>query len=229
MKKIILIALGVLTFVSVNAQDSTATVRPLPTPPSPAQRVQRTVQQPVQTTTIAQTATIVEEAKPTTLEGQFQTLIDRAGSWQNLKMLDRGKLAVFQRSMVDSLNNVKSKLSAERQRVMTNEQNIKELNDKITELQTALDQTRDQRESVNFFGIFLSKGAYNSLMWGIVLILGGLLAFYIYQYSNGNVITKKSINDLAALEEEYENYKKTAIEREQKVRRQLQDEINKHR
>ena len=129
MKKIILIAFGVLTFVSVNAQDSTATVRPLPTPPSPAQRVQRTVQQPVQAITIAQTATIVEEAKPTTLEGQFQTLIDRAGSWQNLKMLDRGKLAVFQRSMVDSLNNVKSKLSAERQRVMTNEQNIKELND----------------------------------------------------------------------------------------------------
>ena len=66
-------------------------------------------------------------------------------------------------------------------------------------------------------------------MWGIVIALGALLALYIYKYTNGNVVTKKSINDLADLQEEYENYRKAAIEREQKVRRQLQDEINKHR
>ena len=219
MKKII-IALGALVAITANAQQ-TATTEP----------VQQTVQsvQTTQNNTVQTTATPVEEAKPTTLEGVFQQLIDRSGAWQNFKMLDRGKLAAFQRSMTDSINGVRSQLVAEKQKVKENEATIKELNDKITEIQAALDQTKDQKDSVSFFGALVSKGLYNTIMWGIVLALASLLVLYIYKFSNGNVVTKKSINDLNELQEEYENYRKAAIEREQKVRRQLQDEINKHR
>jgi len=219
MKKII-IALGALVAITANAQQ-TATTEP----------VQQTVQsvQITQNNTVQTTAAPVEEAKPTTLEGVFQQLIDRSGAWQNFKMLDRGKLAAFQRSMTDSINGVRSQLVAEKQKVKENEATIKELNDKITEIQAALDQTKDQKDSVSFFGALVSKGLYNTIMWGIVLALASLLVLYIYKFSNGNVVTKKSINDLNELQEEYENYRKAAIEREQKVRRQLQDEINKHR
>ena len=219
MKKII-IALGALVAITANAQQTTTT-----------EPIQQTVQS-VQTTpnnTVQTAVAPVEEAKPTTLEGVFQQLIDRSGAWQNFKMLDRGKLAAFQRSMTDSINGVRSQLVAEKQKVKENEATIKELNDKITEIQAALDQTKDQKDSVNFFGILISKGLYNTIMWGIVLALASLLILYIYKFSNGNVVTKKSINDLNELQEEYENYRKAAIEREQKVRRQLQDEINKHR
>ena len=219
MKKII-IALGALVAITANAQQ-TATTEP----------VQQTVQsvQTTQNNTVQTTAAPVEEAKPTTLEGVFQQLIDRSGAWQNFKMLDRGKLAAFQRSMTDSINGVRSQLVAEKQKVKENEATIKELNDKITEIQAALDQTKDQKDSVSFFGALVSKGLFNTIMWGIVLALASLLVLYIYKFSNGNVVTKKSINDLNELQEEYENYRKAAIEREQKVRRQLQDEINKHR
>ena len=226
MKKII-IALGALVAITANAQETNTT-----TVSEPAQQSVRTMQsvQTNQNAYTAQTAVApVEEAKPTTLEGVFQQLIDRSGAWQNFKMLDRGKLAAFQRSMTDSINGVRSQLVAEKQKVKENEATIEELNDKITEIQAALDQTKDQKDSVSFFGALVSKGLYNTIMWGIVLALASLLVLYIYKFSNGNVVTKKSINDLNELQEEYENYRKAAIEREQKVRRQLQDEINKHR
>ena len=226
MKKII-IALGALVAITANAQETNTT-----TVSEPIQQSVRTTQsvQTNQNAYTAQTAVApVEEAKPTTLEGVFQQLIDRSGAWQNFKMLDRGKLAAFQRSMTDSINGVRSQLVAEKQKVKENEATIKELNDKITEIQAALDQTKDQKDSVSFFGALVSKGLYNTIMWGIVLALASLLVLYVYKFSNGNVVTKKSINDLNELQEEYENYRKAAIEREQKVRRQLQDEINKHR
>lgn len=226
MKKII-VALGALVAITANAQETNTT-----TVSEPTQQSVRTTQsvQTNQNAYTAQTAVApVEEAKPTTLEGVFQQLIDRSGAWQNFKMLDRGKLAAFQRSMTDSINGVRSQLVAEKQKVKENEATIKELNDKITEIQAALDQTKDQKDSVSFFGALVSKGLYNTIMWGIVLALASLLVLYIYKFSNGNVVTKKSINDLNELQEEYENYRKAAIEREQKVRRQLQDEINKHR
>ena len=142
MKKII-IALGALVAITANAQQ-TATTEP----------VQQTVQsvQTTQNNTVQTTVASVEEAKPTTLEGVFPQLIDRSGAWQNFKMLDRGKLAAFQRSMTDSINGVRSQLVAEKQKVKENEATIKELNDKITEIQAALDQTKDQKDSVSFFG-----------------------------------------------------------------------------
>ena len=208
------------------AQDSTATRHS-----QSAQSAQQEYYQRNQRTQNAPMGVVAaqEEMKPTTLEGVFQQLVDKSGAWQNFKMLDRAKLATFQRSMADTINAIRGQLSTQKQAVATHLQNIKELNDKITELQTNLDQTKDQNDSVNFFGVLLSKGVYSTIMWVIVLILAGLLAFYIYKYTNSNVITKNSINELGELQQEYENYRKAAIEREQKVRRQLQDEINKHR
>lgn len=208
------------------AQDSTATRHS-----QSAQSAQQEYYQRNQRTQNAPMGVVAaqEEMKPTTLEGVFQQLVDKSGAWQNFKMLDRAKLATFQRSMADTINAIRGQLSTQKQAVATHLQNIKELNDKITELQTTLDQTKDQNDSVNFFGVLLSKGVYSTIMWVIVLILAGLLAFYIYKYTNSNVITKNSINELGELQQEYENYRKAAIEREQKVRRQLQDEINKHR
>ena len=156
-------------------------------------------------------------------------MIDRAGSWQNYKMFDKVKLASFQRSMADSVNNIKSRLAAEKETVKTHEETIKTLNDNIASLQTTLDQTRNEKDSMNLFGALLSKGLYNTIMWGIIIALGVLLVLYIYKYSDGSIVTRKSLHQLSELQEEYESYRKAAIEREQKVRRQLQDEINKHR
>ena len=131
--------------------------------------------------------------------------------------------------MADSVNNIKSRLAAEKETVKTHEETIKTLNDNIASLQTTLDQTRNEKDSMNLFGALLSKGLYNTIMWGIIIALGVLLVLYIYKYSNGNIVTRKSLHQLSELQEEYESYRKAAIEREQKVRRQLQDEINKHR
>ena len=231
MKKIIILS-NFLAFSWGNAQtDSTATARQIQQTEQ-TQQTQQRVQRTTQTTQTTQVATIPvlhEETQPTTIEGVFQQLIDKSGTWQNFKMLDRARLATFQRSMSDSINSVRSRLATEKQKVQTHETTIKELNDKITELESNLNNTQNQKDSVSFFGALVFKGVYNSIMWGIVIALGALLALYIYKYTNGNVVTKKSINDLADLQEEYENYRKAAIEREQKVRRQLQDEINKHR
>ena len=83
MKKII-IALGALVTITANAQETNTT-----TVSEPAQQSVRTTQsvQTNQNAYTAQTAVApVEEAKPTTLEGVFQQLIDRSGAWQNFKM-----------------------------------------------------------------------------------------------------------------------------------------------
>ena len=88
---------------------------------------------------------------------------------------------------------------------------------------------RASKNSINFFGIPLEKDIYSSIVWGIILVLGVLLIVFISKFAKSNSTTRSTLKDFEDLQNEYEEYRTKSIEREQKVRRQLQDEINKHR
>lgn len=167
--------------------------------------------------------------KENTLNNQFDDLLEKSNSWQHYKVIERSRLVAYQKNVLDSLAGIKSKIQSQQAVVSKHEEEIKRLNDTISELKNNLEETRNEKDSVSFLGILLSKQTYSLVMWSFLLILASLLLFYVYKYTNGSTIAKKSIQDLNDLQEEYENYRKSAIEREQKVRRQLQDEINKHR
>ena len=51
----------------------------------------------------------------------------------------------------------------------------------------------------------------------------------LFKYKNNIFLTNAAKKQLIEVEEELANQRKKALEREQKLRRQLQDEINKQR
>ena len=59
------------------------------------------------------------------------------------------------------------------------------------------------------------------------MLLG--LSYFIFKFLRSNVLTKEAKNNLIDVEQEFEQHRKNTLQREQKLRRQLQDEINKHR
>jgi septal ring factor EnvC (AmiA/AmiB activator) len=79
------------------------------------------------------------------------------------------------------------------------------------------------------FGMQMSKGGYNALMLIIIAGLLALLLLFIFKFKNSNSVTKQAKKTLLETEDEYEEYRRNSLEREQKVRRQLQDEINKQK
>ena len=66
-------------------------------------------------------------------------------------------------------------------------------------------------------------------MFSIIGALIVFLAIFIGRFKQSNSITKDIKNRLKETEEEFDNHRKVALEREQKVRRQLQDELNKQK
>jgi hypothetical protein len=55
------------------------------------------------------------------------------------------------------------------------------------------------------------------------------MLFFMYKFSNSNLLTKEAKHNLAEVEQELSLFRKKTLENEQKLRRQLQDEINKQR
>lgn len=183
------------------------------------------------TTLIAQETT--EEDKLSLNEGsidnQFEFVIQRSNNYQEYKVVKKNWLYTLKAHTLDSLKAIHKDLADTQAIVDKQALEITELKSNLTNTKDTLDKTNLEKDSMALFGMQMSKGGYNVLMWSIIGGLFALLLLFIYKFRNSNAITKQAKKSLAETEEEFEEHRRTALEREQKVRRQLQDEINKQK
>ena len=162
-----------------------------------------------------------------TIESQFDYLYRKSSSYQEYKVVKQTFYYKIKNNVLDSLKVLKNELASTKQLVET--QNIE-----VNELKGALKTTNDnlttvtmEKDNIKLLGIPLTKSSYNTILWSIITGLVLFLLFFIYRFKNSNSVTKQANKSLAEIEEEFFAFKTIALEREQKVRRELQDEINK--
>lgn len=168
------------------------------------------------------------------IKDQFEFVSRKSGNFkgtngQAYEAVKRSMLIGLQKNTLDSINTLKNKLSNSNATITNQDKEINALKSSLTQTQTTLDTTNKEKDSMSLFGAAMSKTGYNILMWTIIAGLLALLLFFIYKFKNSNAITKDARKALEEIEDEFDNHRKTALEREQKVRRQLQDEINKQK
>src|SRR5690606_27367987 len=163
------------------------------------------------------------------LEGQFEFIYDKSSNYQEYKVVKRVWLDQLRNNILDSVASVEEKLA-------TSQKLTEDQNNEITSLKNSLEETNNnlttvsaEKDSITFLGTQIEKSAYKTIMWSIVLLLALIILFLAYKFKNANTITREAKKTLIEVEEEYEDYRRKALEREQKVRRQLQDEINKQK
>lgn len=164
-----------------------------------------------------------------TIDNQFEFVIRRSNRYQDYKVVKTNWLYTLKSHTLDSLKAVHESL-ANTQAVVDNQaEEISTLKSNLTNTQGKLDQTNEEKNNMSLLGLQMSKTNYNLLMWFIIAGLLALLLFFIYKYKSSNAVTRLAKKSLSEIEEEFDEHRKVALEREQKVRRQLQDEINKQK
>lgn len=169
-----------------------------------------------------------------TIDNQFEYILRKSGNFkgtngQPYEAVKRSMFLTLRAHTIDSLKTIHKDLTETQAIVNSQAKEISTLKTSLSNTQGTLEQTNVEKDSMSLFGMQMSKSGYNVLMWSII---GGLLAFllfFIYKFKNSNAITRDANKSLAEIEEEFEDHRKVALEREQKVRRQLQDELNKQK
>ncbi|WP_435416278.1 hypothetical protein [Polaribacter aestuariivivens] len=163
------------------------------------------------------------------LETQFDDIYRTSTSYQSYKVISKDKFQKLKQNVLDSIK-ASQKLISEKERLLkTERENIEKIQKNLSKTQLDLKTSTDKENSISLFGLQLNKTTYNLILWGLVLILTLTLLYFAYKFSKSNVITKEAQNNLLEIEQEYELHRKKSLEKEQKLRRQLQDEINKQR
>ncbi len=164
---------------------------------------------------------------------QFEFAIKKSnnyndGQGRSYEVIRRTMMLNLKKNAVDSLNAVQNRLNSASDLIATQKNEISTLKADLGKTQETLTDTNKEKDSMSLLGMQMSKTGYNSLMWAIIAGLLGLLLFFIFKFKHSNVITKEAKNSFSELENEFKEHRRVALEREQKVKRELQDLINKH-
>lgn len=174
-------------------------------------------------------ATINQVLKSGTIEEQFNTLIDKSNDFQEYKNLKHYNLNRFRKNFKDSLKATKLKFDKANATIESQKKNMESLQNQISDLNKKINDISVDKDTVDFFGMRLTKTSYNAILWSLILAFLATALFFLFRFKSSNAITKAAKKSLAEIEEEFETHRKKALEREQILRRQLQDEINKQR
>nr|WP_298999129.1 tRNA (guanine-N1)-methyltransferase [uncultured Allomuricauda sp.] len=179
----------------------------------------------------AQQSDTVEEDQ--SLVSQFQALEKKSGNYNangiRYEVVRLSDLNRIKKSIFDSINTANASIKQLTATIEGNTNEIDGLNTKLQETTSNLTRVTNEKDSISFFGALLSKGTYKAIVWGIIAILTLLLFLFVYKFRNSNFLTQQAKSALAELETEYEDHRRKALEREQKVSRMLQDELNKQK
>ena len=168
-----------------------------------------------------------------TIESQFEFLYRKSGNYnaegRRYEVVRKVQLDKLRGNILDSLSESRSKVAELKATIARHEGTIEDLNGKLENTTAQLTEVTEEKDSMSFFGAQVSKTTYNLILWTIIIVLLLFLLLFIYKYRRSNVLTQEAKVKLGDLEAEYEEHRRRALEREQRISRQLQDEINKYK
>jgi len=167
------------------------------------------------------------------ISSQFDYVSKRSGNYRadgvRYEVVKESNLYKLRKNVLDTIDAINKKTSELNTTISEHETTISSLNKKLEETTNNLASVTEEKDSMSFLGISVSKGTYNFILWFIIAGLFILLGAFIYKFRNSNILTQEAKQNLSELEVEYEDHRRRALEREQKISRQLQDEINKQK
>lgn len=167
------------------------------------------------------------EKEPSSIEN-LKSVVEKSNNYQEYKVVEKVKINSAIKQVSAEFDRLNLEISGLKDSIQAKDQQIKSLKKQVTGLKTELTNLQNEKDEVQFLGMALTKSGYNTLVWSIIGVLFVLLLFFIFKFNRSNLLTKEAKQNLNNLDADYENYKRIALEKQQKLGRQLQDEKNKN-
>lgn len=168
-----------------------------------------------------------------TIEQQFDYIARISSNYnaegKRYEVINRIYFQSLKSNIIDSIKALDKEISDSKEIITSQEKTNSDLQKELDDTKSSLVTSNSEKDKISLFGMQLSKSFYNVLLWSIISVLLLLLFIFIFKFKSSNSITKAAKKSLEDIELEFEEHRRVALEREQKVRRQLQDEINKQK
>lgn len=162
-----------------------------------------------------------------TIDSQFFHLNRISRTQEGFKLIRRPNLDLVRQNVLDSIHLYQSESIAKSEEIANLQNEIVMIRDSLAVVNQDLAALQKESATIDFMGMSIHGVTYHLIVWGLILTFLILLIFIFIRSRQNNVSTRDAKDNLAVLQEEFDVFRKKSLEKEQKLKRQLQDEINK--
>jgi len=164
-----------------------------------------------------------------TLKEQFQFLVTKTEKFQDYQIIRRSLIFKLESNIQDTIKTLQSDITSLNEKVSELNTNLENLQSELKDTREKLNTATKEKDSLRLFGILITKSAYYAIVITIIvaLIIALLVVFILFKRSNA--ITVKTKETLSTTQEEFERHRKWALEKEQKLARELLKEKQKNK
>jgi len=163
------------------------------------------------------------------IDNQFDKIYKKATNYKNYIVILKEQYLNLKSNVLDSLKDSKRLILEIENRLHTKNSTLKKTKEQLVSAEFNLKEVIQKANSMTFMGVQLNKTSYNLLLWLLIIFLISTSVYFIFKFKKSMTITKEAQRVLLENEKALEIHQKKSLVREQKLRRQLQDEINKQK
>jgi len=168
-------------------------------------------------------------AQDNTLDNQFTTITEKSNNYKEYKVVKKNKLNALHRNVLDTLATLQKKINVSSTEISTQKTEINNLNKELSSTKSELTISKEKEDGIYVFGMLTNKSTYNIVAISVIGILLLIIVVLFIKFRSSFQIIKITKDKLIETEEEFESFRQRSLEREQQIRRKLQDEINKNK
>lgn len=175
------------------------------------------------------TSSFSQQKDTSSIKGKFNLIYNTSSSYKEFKVIRKSRFVNLRDQVSDSVKLLNNELNLKEEKINTLEQDLNNINKVLLKNIAEKKAAIRLQNSILFFGMALDKSSYKIMVWMTFILLIVLLCYFIFKYKNSYLIILAAKEDLLEAENELVKFKKKSIESDQKLRRQLQDEINRQK
>ncbi|GAB5522932.1 MAG: hypothetical protein Roseis2KO_08040 [Roseivirga sp.] len=168
-----------------------------------------------------------EPADTLTLEQRYTDMLRKSGVYQDKKIIRQSNLNMFWAALSDTLQTTQASLKEALVGKMDVEEELRASQDSLRTVRSKLESSLGENSQVSFLGISFGQTFYNSLVWGLILILTAMTAFFFQRFKRGHSVVTETKDEFDKLQQDYDALRHKAKETQMKLKRELQTAMNR--
>lgn len=165
----------------------------------------------------------------TSIENQFNYLLEKSSRYEDFKVVKQTSFYALKAHVVDTLKSMRKQMHEVQHQMALKQSQIDTLKSTLLSTSNDLSDISKTKNNISFLGISMGKHVYNSFTWTIIGGLALCLIVFILLFRRSNLITSETKLNLVETKEEFEAFRKRALEREGQMARKHLDELNKYK
>jgi len=161
------------------------------------------------------------------LRERYGLLKSKSQTFKDYKVIKETVLDGFWKIVMDSVSTSRSALAGAHKQIDSLRRNVAETNKLMKEKEESVAGIVFDSTHITVAGISFHKGVF---LGGVAIVLGALIFFLVSGFARMKVVSH-SLQErklaVTTITNEYEEYKRKAMEKQMKLSRELQDERNK--